>query len=63
MDKYIVKWRVRGSVVHPHYEGKETVFAEDIEDAENRARREVHRRAFQDLSIGSIEVISVEALR
>jgi hypothetical protein len=57
---FTVFWQVRGSMAHPQYSGKVTVFAEDEDDAESRARRDVHRNIFPDLSPGSIDIIRVE---
>lgn len=63
MNKYIVKWIVRGNLSHPQYQGKETVYAEDIESAEDTARRNVWRSIFRDLWLSSVEVLSVEVVK
>lgn len=60
MNEYTVKWIVRGSVGMPQYKGTENIYAENDEAAETAAQRKVHRAAFRDISIGRIEILSVE---
>lgn len=48
LRQYTVRWHTAPSPSTSYYHGEIKVFASDDEDAENTARREVHRRMFPD---------------
>lgn len=57
-DKYIIEWHTRPGIGATYYDGKTTVWAEDDEDARNRAQREIHR-TFGEYPLSHIVITSV----
>lgn len=57
LKQYKVQWHTSPSPGAVYYNGEVKVWAEDDEDAEQRARAEVHRRMFPDYRTASHIVI------
>jgi hypothetical protein len=58
--KWDVEWATQIGPGATFYSGTETVWAEDKEQAAERAQREVHRRAFRDFNQGHIRIKTVK---
>ena len=54
--EYEVEWRTY-TMAGGTYRGRERVFAADYDEAKDKARRQVHRRVFPDLSPGDIKLL------
>lgn len=59
LNKYKVDYHTKPGVGSTYYEGSITVFAEDDEQAAERAQREVQRNAFRDYNRSHIVIDSV----
>ncbi|PSN80978.1 hypothetical protein C8B47_03625 [filamentous cyanobacterium CCP4] len=60
MNTYIVSWQTSKGPGITFYRGKESVQAEDAEQAADLAQRNVHRRAFREFYQSHIIITKVE---
>ena len=60
LNKYRVWIHIRGSVVRPAYDGYVEVYAENDNEAAERAKRELMRGTFKDVWYENFVVESVE---
>lgn len=63
MNRYTVQWETKIGPGSTYYQGKETVYAEDEDNASAIVQHNVWRRAFQDCSKGHIVIVKVEPVK